>query len=134
MNVILLDTNVVSYIFKGDSRALGYEPYLKNQQLAISFMTVAELYQWAAVRKWGERRRSELAQALEDNYTVLSFDIKLCQIWGELRASRQSIGKPISSQDAWVAATAQHYNLPLATHNPRHFDGIPNLKIITTAE
>lgn len=134
MDVILLDTNIVSFLFKGDRRALGYEPHLKDQQLAISFMTVAELYQWAAVRKWGERRRDQLAQALKANYTVLSFDIRLCQIWGELRARQQSMGKPISPQDAWVAATALHYSLPLVTHNPKDFADIFNLKIITTVK
>ncbi|HFD86652.1 MAG TPA: type II toxin-antitoxin system VapC family toxin [Gammaproteobacteria bacterium] len=134
MDVILLDTNIVSFILKGDSRAADYEPHLKDQQLAISFMTVAELYQWAAVRKWGERRRDQLTQTLKVNYTVLSFDVRLCQIWGELRAERQSIEKPISSQDAWVAATALHYSLPLVTHNPKDFADISNLKIITTLE
>lgn len=97
-------------------------------------MTVAELYQWAAVRKWGERRRSQLTHALKTNYTVLSFDIVLCQIWGEVRAERQAIGKPFSPQDAWVAATAIHYNLPLVTHNPKDFVSIQDLKIITTVE
>jgi tRNA(fMet)-specific endonuclease VapC len=134
MDVILLDTNIVSFILKGDSRASDYELRLKDQQLAISFMTVAELYQWAAVRKWGERRRSQLTQTLKASYIVLSFDIRLCQIWGELRAGRQSAGNSISSQDAWSAATALHYSLPLATHNPKDFIGIPNLKIITTVE
>ena len=88
MDVILLDTNIVSFIFKEDSRASDYEPYLKDRQLAVSFMTVAELYQWAAVRKWGERRRNQLAQSLKANYTVPPFDIRLCQIWGEVRAGR----------------------------------------------
>lgn len=134
MNVILLDTNIVSFLLKADSRALDYEPHLKDQQLAISFMTVAELYQWVAIRNWGERRRSQLTQMLKVNYTVLSFEIRLCQIWGEIRASRQLSGRPLSSQDAWVAATALHYKLSLVTHNPKDFADIANLKIITTVQ
>lgn len=97
-------------------------------------MTVAELYQWAAVRKWGERRREQLTQRLKADYTVLSFDFRLCQIWGNLRAHRQSVGKPISSQDDWVAATALHYDIQLVTHNPKDFVDISNLKIVTTVE
>jgi predicted nucleic acid-binding protein len=134
MDVILLDTNIVSFILKGDSRASDYELHLKDRQLAISFMTVAELYQWVTVRKWGERRKSQLAQTLKASYTLLSFDIRLCQIWGEIRAKRQSAGNSISSQDAWIAATALHYSLPLATHNPKDFARIPDLRIITTVE
>ena len=124
----------MSFILKGDSRALNYEPYLKDQQLAISFMTVAELYQWAAIRNWGERRLSQLKQNLKANYTVLSFDIVLCQIWGEIRAKRRVIGKLLSPQDAWIAATAIQYNIALVTHNPKDFVDIQDLKMITTVE
>ncbi len=78
MGIVLLDTNVISFIFKGDSRASEYEMHLKGQQLTISFMSVAELYQWAAVRKWSEHQRIQLTETLKANYIVLSFDIRLC--------------------------------------------------------
>lgn len=42
MSVILLDTNVVSYLLKGDTRAAAYAPLLQGHRLAISFVTVAE--------------------------------------------------------------------------------------------
>jgi tRNA(fMet)-specific endonuclease VapC len=50
MNIVLLDTNIISFLLKADSRAQSYTPYLENHKLAISFMTVAELFQWAAIR------------------------------------------------------------------------------------
>ena len=37
MNFVLLDTNIVSFIFKGDNRLQPYEPYLKENILSISF-------------------------------------------------------------------------------------------------
>ena len=37
----LLDTNIVSFLLKGDSRAQAYAPSLQGKRLAISFMTVA---------------------------------------------------------------------------------------------
>ena len=132
MNIVLLDTNIVSFMFKSDSRAQAYAPYVQGQRLAISFMTVAELYQWAAVHRWGNRRIKKLEQVLQTTYTILTFDVALCQHWGDVRAFRRSMGRPISSEDAWIAATALQYNLPLITHNPKDFDGIPSLKIITT--
>jgi tRNA(fMet)-specific endonuclease VapC len=45
MNTVLLDTNIVSYLFKGDTRSALYEPHLLNRELAIAMMTVAELFQ-----------------------------------------------------------------------------------------
>jgi tRNA(fMet)-specific endonuclease VapC len=133
MSIILLDTNVVSFVLKGDSRAQLYESYLQGQQMALSFMTVAELYQWAAIRQWGKQRIRQLEKTLRETYIVLSFDIALCQLWGEVRAKRRAIGNPISPEDAWIAATALHYDIPLVTHNPADFENIKDLTIVTKA-
>jgi tRNA(fMet)-specific endonuclease VapC len=51
MPMVLLDTDVVSFILKGDTRAAGYMPLLTGNHLALSFMTVAELFQWSGIRK-----------------------------------------------------------------------------------
>ena len=49
MATVLLDTDVVSFLFKGDSRGASYAPFLQDNRLALSFMMVAELFQWAAI-------------------------------------------------------------------------------------
>ena len=36
---MLVDTTVISYIYKGDTRAKSYEQHLKGQTLFVSFMT-----------------------------------------------------------------------------------------------
>ena len=133
MNAVLLDTNIVSFLLKEDSRAQVYAPYLEDRRLAISFMTVAELFQWAAMRKWGARRISQLEASLR-NFTVLPFDIALCRLWGEIRARCRAVGQPISPQDAWIAATALQHHLPLVTHNPTDFEMIEEIELITTAK
>jgi predicted nucleic acid-binding protein len=92
-------------------------------------MTVAELFQWAFVRGWGERRRQELEISLE-KYVVLPFDIALCRLWGQIRAECRAKGHPISPQDAWIAATALRYGLPLVTHNPKDFAPVDGLEVI----
>jgi predicted nucleic acid-binding protein len=130
MDTVLLDTNIVSFLLKGDSRATLYAPHLREQRLAISFMTVAELFQWAFVRRWSERRRQELDVSLQ-KYAVLPFDIALCRLWGEIRAECQAKGRPISPQDAWIAATALRYEIPLITHNPGDFEPIDALSVIS---
>jgi len=59
-----VDTDVVSFLFKRDSRADLYRPHLTGRLLVVSFMTVAELDRWALARNWGERRRAALEQHL----------------------------------------------------------------------
>jgi predicted nucleic acid-binding protein len=48
----VVDTDVVSYLLQGDTRAARFRPYLIDRLLAISFMTVAELDRWALHRPW----------------------------------------------------------------------------------
>jgi tRNA(fMet)-specific endonuclease VapC len=106
MATVLLDTDVSSFLLKGDSRASAYIQLIQGQRLALSFMTVAELFRWARVRKWGAARLSHLEQALAA-YVILPTDIEMCRLWGQVRAERQSIGRPISPQDAWLRQ--RHY-------------------------
>lgn len=130
MAVILIDTDISSFIFKGSDYAQPYMPLLMGHQLALSFMTVAELFQWAILRQWGDRRQLQLESYLS-NYLVIPSDQPLCLQWAKIRGSRQRIGKPISPQDAWVAATALRHDLPLVTHNVKDFLDIPHLRLLT---
>jgi tRNA(fMet)-specific endonuclease VapC len=56
----VVDTDVVSYLFRGDTRAELYRPHLTDRLLIISFMTLAELRRWALKYNWGRRRREAL--------------------------------------------------------------------------
>jgi tRNA(fMet)-specific endonuclease VapC len=87
MTTVLLDTNIVSYLFKRDSRAARYTLHLLDRELAIAMMTVAELFQWAAIRGWGKPRIRRLEELLE-RYTILPVDVDLCRQWAEVRAMR----------------------------------------------
>jgi len=130
MNTLLLDTNIVSYLLKGDSRAILYQPHLLGNELSISLMTVAELLQWSAMQGWGEKRIAQLEEFLQ-KFTILPIDIAACHHWATVRATRKALGQPISPQDAWIAAAALRYDLPLVTHNAADFQHINNLQLIT---
>jgi tRNA(fMet)-specific endonuclease VapC len=43
MNAAVVDTDVVSMLFKGDTRAFAFLPHITGRLLGISFMTLAEL-------------------------------------------------------------------------------------------
>lgn len=128
METVLLDTNVVSYLMRGDQLAAAYRPHLERKTLAVSFMTVAELYEGACRGHWGDARLARLEGEIR-NYLVIPFSNRLCRIWGQIRATR--LHRPISVDDAWIAASALAFGCPLVTHNPTHFADIPELTIIT---
>jgi len=125
---LLLDTNIVSYLKRSDPLARLYTPHLVNHSLAVSFMTLAELYEGALRGGWGPERRRSL-ELIHSEFVVISPDRNLCARWGEVRWIRRR--QPISAEDAWIAATAVEYGCPLVTHNARDFHGIPGLTIVT---
>lgn len=106
MNVVLIDTDVISFLFKQDTRAELYRPHLHQTLSLISFMTIAELKQWALLRNWGDRRKEALDQHLKQ-HTLIPFDLDLCQTWAEIRYEAHSVGRKIETADAWIAATAR---------------------------
>ncbi len=130
MSLLLIDTDIASFIFKGSDYADPYVPLLSGNELALSFMSVAELFQWAILLQWGDRRLAQLEQYLS-NYLIIPVDRPLCREWAQIRADRQSAGRVISPQDAWIAATALRHDLPLVTHNTKDFLEILNLRLIT---
>lgn len=125
---MVLDTNVVSYIMKGDTRAKKYQPHLAGNTLAISFMTVGEMYEGAFRAKWSAAKLAKLQSELK-KYLVIPSSPKVCEHWGQIRSER--FAQPIPVDDAWIAATARAHGCSLITHNPSDFVGIANLKVIT---
>lgn len=75
---VVVDTDVVSYIVKGDTRGALYQSHLANRIASISFMTHAELELWTLSAGWGMRRKQELAQYLR-RYIILHSSPALCR-------------------------------------------------------
>jgi tRNA(fMet)-specific endonuclease VapC len=129
MSGVLVDTDVFSYILKGDLRAQLYRGHVHNKSVHLSFMTVAELYRWTLARDWGPERIESLGFSIAA-CTVLTEDTETRWNWARIMAAK---GRPRSSSDAWVAAIALRYDLPLITHNAADFIGIDGLTVISEA-
>ena len=65
MDAVLLDTDVFSYLLKrNDPRGDPYRPHILDKTVAISFITVGELYFGATKKGWGAAKLSELETRL----------------------------------------------------------------------
>lgn len=130
--MVLLDTNVVSYFFRRDSRAASYEAALVGEVRGIAFVTLAELYKWPLERGWGERRRLEL-EAYLASHVMLPSDEEVARRWAQVVTAQARMGRPLSFPDPWIAATALRHQVPLATHNRKHFEHVSGLSLISFA-
>ena len=95
----------------------------------MSFMTRAELLVWPKANRWGEVRRKALINHVS-LYTTLLADERTCEIWSEIVAASRLKGRPIQETDAWIAATALQWELPLVTADYRDFDAVDGLDLI----
>jgi len=127
MESILLDTDVTSYIIKDLPVATAFRPMIFGKQVAVSFMTLAEIHEGIYRSHWGETKKHKIINSLRQ-FIVLPFTINVCEIWGRIRAERKQ--QPISVGDAWIAATAIAYHLPLLTNNGKHFQNIMGLNLL----
>src|SRR5258708_20374113 len=78
---------------------------------------------------WGNRRRLLLEQFMQ-GFELFYADNDLCTIWARIRADARARGRPLSPQDAWIAATALALDAPLATNNRRHYEHVEKLRFL----
>jgi tRNA(fMet)-specific endonuclease VapC len=129
---LIIDTNVVSYLFKKDSRALLYQKHLVGHRWLISFMTAAELDLWALRHHWGTARKLQMEIHLR-RFVLYPFNRALCLRWAEAMDTARRKGRPIQVADAWIAATALLANASLVTHNPADYAGVDGLTVLSEA-
>lgn len=127
---LIADTNIVSYIFKKDTRGDLYKAHLENKVAIIAAQTLAELELLPLQNNWSEARHDQLRENLK-NYTFIEANQEICLKWAKIRFEAKRNGISVSVGDAWIAATALAYSIPLVTHNYKDFKDISDLQIIT---
>ena len=98
-------------------------------------MTEAELLLGVALLPAG-KRRDALASQVESLFAIhfhqrcLAFDSPAAAHYAQIVAHRQRIGRPVSTEDAQIAAIAVSHGYQLATRNISDFDNIEALGIV----
>jgi len=67
------------------------------------------------------------------DFSVLHSDSLLCSTFSAVRNESTQKGRPISSADAWIAATALVLAAPLVTNNPKDYRHLDKLQIVSAA-
>lgn len=127
--VVIADTNIISYVFKRQPLGSQYNHMLAGREVRLAFVTVAELNSWAEDNNWGARRRLELRTFLS-RFPMIPCTAGIPELFAKIMAARDRTGRPMLPDDAWIAATAMHHDLPVATHDA-NFLGTEGLRVIS---
>jgi tRNA(fMet)-specific endonuclease VapC len=123
----VLDTNTCLYALKLQGRVVerlrGHPP----DELAVTIITVAEL--WFGARKSARpsAARREMDGFLEP-FEVLPFDRDAADAYAGARLELEKTGRPIGERDLLIASIALARGRSVVTHNVSEFARVPGLK------
>jgi tRNA(fMet)-specific endonuclease VapC len=129
MNLYVLDSNTISYYFRGVPSVVTQLQSLAPSQLGVPSIVDYEL-RYGLLRlphKSAQPRLTALDQLLAP-MQYLAFDAPCAEIAASIRAKLEAKGKPIGPHDLLIAATAIRYNGTLITRNLKEFSRVPLLR------
>jgi predicted nucleic acid-binding protein len=124
----LLDTNILSEHLRRPA-GLVHRFVQHSGRLYTSSISLAELYEWANSRKDPAPTLAAIQSLLTYEVSVILFDIDCAEDFGRLRVDLRRQGICVDNMDLLIATTARVYDLTLVTHNTRHFQDIPGLRL-----
>jgi tRNA(fMet)-specific endonuclease VapC len=124
----LLDADWIIHLLAGNKDVADRIHHLEPEDIAISLVTVAEVYEDA----FTYANPGAHLQAFRDflsHFELLNLNLAIMERFAEIRSYLRRRGELISDFDILLGATALHYDLIVLTENKRHFKRIPDLKL-----
>ncbi len=122
----LLDTNVLISMFKNQHGVREKILEIGFGNCVVSELTLAELY--VGMYKGGDERQRKEIEFVKNHFLILSVGPSV-ETYGCIRAELELKGQKIDTMDCLIGSTALFYNLIIVTHNRKHFERIPNIKL-----
>ena len=125
----LIDTNLVSYSLRSHTITVKYALHLTGP-ICISYITIAEMYAGAFSKNWGPAKIQDMEDSFS-KYILLDHLPTIPLYYAKIFANQKRKGRIMSFTDAWIAATAMAYGIPLVSHNRKDFENIEGLTLIS---
>ena len=123
---MIVDTNALSAAADDDPAIIAI--LMRADQMAIPVIVLGEYRYGIAQSRHYATYENWLAGLLRD-CAVLDINEPTTQHYAEITLDLKHKGKPIPTNDLWIAALCRQYSLPLLSRD-RHFDQVTGLKRI----
>ncbi len=128
MRRMLIDTNIYSHAFKGDTEVI--ELLRKADEIGFSVISIGELLSGFTGGKKEKENIAELEEFLDSpRVVVYPVDDETAQFYASVLDALQKTGKPVPTNDVWISATAFQHGLKLFTKD-LHFSYIAGLNLV----
>jgi tRNA(fMet)-specific endonuclease VapC len=129
MNRVLIDTDILSYYFKGDVDVVkNFNRYLDHHDLLeISLITYYEITSGLLAK--GALKQLSVFESFASENIVLPLTEQSVRISAQIFSSLRRSGTPLGDIDLLIAGVAIEHELILVTNNQNHFSRIPGFKI-----
>ncbi len=124
----LLDTNTCVYAIKRWPGVIDRLRSLTPEDVAVSSITLAELWFGAAKSSKPARTRASVDAFLRP-FNVLGFEREAAATYAEIRLRLERVGRPIGERDLLIASIARSRRLTVVTHNVREFARVSGLRV-----
>jgi predicted nucleic acid-binding protein len=122
---LLLDTNAYSAMVEGRPEVVGL--FRQAEEVMISTVVLGELLYGFHNGSRYEQNRQLLEEFLRDpQVQIVTLTLTTAELFGEIFASLRKRGKPIPTNDIWIAAQAIENNSSLLSSDP-HFGFVERL-------
>ncbi len=124
----LLDTDICVYWLKKDDRVEQNAISVGLENIAISFMTLSELYYGAHKSQRVEENLAAIS-LLTAKVSIVDSNDQICARFGKLKVFLEKQGTIIDDADLFIGACALATGATLVTNNMRHFERIEELRL-----
>jgi len=124
----LIDTDWVIDFLKGKKEIVDTLVSLEKMGLAISVISLAELYEGIYSSDNQTKKMNGLNNFLS-GVKIFTIDDEIAKIFGKQRQELRKTGRLIDNFDLLIASTCLFYDLILMTININHFERIEGLKL-----
>ena len=125
--MILIDTDICIEILRGNKAIIEKRKNF-HEEIAISFMSVAELFYGAEKSEYRNKNYILIEEFLL-SVNIINSDVVIMKKFGELKAHLYSTHSILPDADIFIASTALLKCTALVTGNTKHFIRIPGLRI-----
>ncbi len=129
---VLVDTNAYAAFKGGDPETVDVLRLADDVHLSV--IVLGELLAGFAAGTQEPRNRRELAAFMDSpRVSVLSVTPATAPYYATLFTQLRRKGRPIPTNDLWLAATAMEHGAVLLTHD-KHFDEVDGILVVRHAE